>query len=924
MKVCLLILLGFVAFAVAQVTVSNPLNAPDLPGFTPNLRNIAAGSLIIPMDPYLQIRDPGTGLMSVLPYGLVIRTLYANVSVSWAIASGKVLNGADLSVQTAYSTYATIAAAGPSFNSWTNSAVRTFYGGPFIIQQVDVSKCLTAWNSWVTNPSAVFKSVDPSVYNTLNIHMIQANVLVDIRHTIYTHPYIAVSNLDGNAATQTAMLGCLYSNKTRACPVEGGSGWGGIFGYGTAGCKAFQPQDHAGLEFGIHYQSYDCGSQVAALTSTTCLTTFSEPHWQWITANGPSYISAMEAFVYSGANFFAQCASITSYEDQANTNGVGTFMTKYGVESYYPTEGWQASSTLTNYPDLPICQYVNEMSTSITGQVPDFYALFGTNNDQPPSGWNAATTFPNSQGYNDFNPVSFPLVTNIGSASTDNDYDNILHGRNTYVAAGSKYANIPLGANIWYLGGHTWAGQSVAGTENGRRFFFNAIVIPAARPPQCGFTFCTAGQACDGYNYCTSCTCDPTGSGFIYANITGCCISNANCTAPCTQCNTNTHACELIPGCCNNAINCSACETCSSTTSAAGSCSATPGCCTTNSGCTVSPCINCVNEACVTTPEPQCCDTSLNANACKQYACQTCTDNACARIQPLSDCCLTNQDCAAGPCKACDNTTHTCYDVPGCCNVTADCGTSACVTCSNNQCVSIPDCCEVVNSTTQCAACEVCGSNHKCVASPDPNCCTSDAQCGSCRRCAPGANNAKTCVGISDCCLTSADCETCSNCSNSQCVPIQGCCVFDTDCEGCDICSSNYTCLPHLSLDCCLSDNDCELAREQMEQNPNNTNIPGCDLICNFQAAQRGNGTGVCQSVCSSGTDWTGLIVGLAAGVPLGLLCLAAIAAALIAFLLWKRDALTGAFLNKGPDLGTSANTNPAFNNPVQVHNTNL
>ena len=103
----------------------NPMNAPDVPGFTGNLRVIAAGSIIIPMDPSLQVLDPGTGLLSVLPYGLVIRTLWQNVSVSWAIQSGKVFNGADVTANTSRATFAGVANAGLSASTTSWDGIKT-------------------------------------------------------------------------------------------------------------------------------------------------------------------------------------------------------------------------------------------------------------------------------------------------------------------------------------------------------------------------------------------------------------------------------------------------------------------------------------------------------------------------------------------------------------------------------------------------------------------------------------------------------------------------------------------------------------------------------------------------------------------------------------------------------------------------------
>eukprot|EP01088_Endostelium_zonatum_P001796 TRINITY_DN1214_c0_g1_i1.p1 TRINITY_DN1214_c0_g1~~TRINITY_DN1214_c0_g1_i1.p1 ORF type:complete len:933 (-),score=226.21 TRINITY_DN1214_c0_g1_i1:82-2880(-) len=909
----------------AQLNFPNAVNAPDVPNFAPNPRLIAAGSLIIPMDPNLQVLVPGSGKMSVLPYGVVIRSLYDNVTVSWAIKTGKALSGVDFTANTGRSNWAALAAAGDTaantnWGGWGAKQTTAYSGGPFIIPAQYVPKVLRAWAAWRANPGAYLKTVAADVYNTVQVHVLLEATTIDIRHNIYTHPFIGVSNLAGNAPTQTAMMGCIYKGATRKCPQTGGYGAGAIFSGGNAGCRAFTPNDHAGLDWGTHYDTYDCPEDVASLTAATCLSTFSEPHWQWETRTGPSYISAVRQFVTSGANFFAQCASISSYETYASAGSDGTFMSNHGVISLYSDSGINnddalSQNTVTNYADLPVNQYIGQMSSNMWGAVTDFYNRF-PNGDATPAGFQGSSGQPVDSAYNNFKPDAFPLVTNI----FDSKNDRYTRGRNIYVASGAKYnPNLQLGSNVWYLGGHQWVNLATPGAENNRRFFFNAILVPASRPASCGFNFCEPGTSCDPRNPCETCVCDASGTGFRYTPIAACCLSNGDCTADCTQCNTNSHTCQLVPGCCAANINCTGdCQSCQNTNSAGvGTCAGTPGCCTADAQCTTtSQCIHCVNQECVRTLAPACCDAAADCTG----LCMTCnSSNICGRIQPLSDCCITNFDCGGDACLACNPNTRTCYKVPGCCNNKVDCGTSACVECNTTThgCYNKEDCC---TTDGQCGACQRCDlTTNKCAASLDPSCCVTNEDCGVCRRCVVGGGGAKTCLNIPDCCIASGDCSTCQYCSNSTCVGVEGCCRYDSDCNGCDICS-NFTCVTNYDLNCCTTNDDCEMARQEMMMNPNAT-IPGCDLICNFDYNPNKdvNNTGICQSVCSSPKNWTGLIVGLAAGVPLGLLLLAAIAAGLIAFLLWKRDAITGALLNKGTEPGSNAMTNPTFDNPVTV-----
>jgi len=931
MKVlCLVVFLTVLSSALALVTVQNPLNAPDVPGFTADLQTVPAGSLIIPMDLSNQVTIPNLGLQSVLPYGVVIRTLHANISIWWAINTAKTLGGSDFVASTQVSTFGNIAQSGQGTNPAPGSSIwnaggaattRSYAGGPFIILSKDAQTAFNQWNDWYTAGSegTYYKTVSNTVYDTVNIHVLTEDTTMDIRHKIYSRPVIAVSNLDGNAPTQTSILGCIYQNASgRQCPREDGYGAGDIFGSGSAGCTAFNPVDHAGLDWNYHYVTLDCGSQVAALTTTTCLTTFSEPHWQWVQSTGPSYISAMEQFVSSGANFFAQCASTQSYENEAGAAGTGTFITDYGIESINPSNGINlGGKTITNYPDLPVCQYVNMFYASVWGAVPDFYNYFGTKNDQPPSGWtipNSPSGQPTAEGYNNFQANSFPLVTNIFDVM-GSPYD----GRDTMLAAGAKYnPNLQIGANIWYLSGHTWSGISESGTDSGRRYFLNALVIPANRPAACGFTFCTSTDVCPPQDACHTCACNAAGTGFVQTPIANCCLANSGCPGTCQICDTTTHQCILNPTCCATGIqNCSACLTCNQATNL---CAATAGCCQSNAQCGTSPCDLCSNQACSLIPAPQCC----TANSSCTGACQICDtlNNNCTRITPYASCCLANTDCSnqpgqtANPCLACNTGTNQCYTIPGCCNTAADCGTDPCIECTGNACVRKNPCCE---TSSQCGACMDCNSTNVCVPSTDPNCCTTDASCGTCRRCAAAGNGTKTCVDISNCCMSQADCETCQNCSNSQCIPLADCCSFDYQCPGCDICE-NFACSANFDLSCCLSDQDCTYAVEAAQSNPNITaNLSSCGYSCQFSSNfnVQGNHSGVCVAVCSSGQDWTGLIVGLAAGVPLLAICLAGIAAALAAFLYMKRELSSGKFLNGGSIPDTGVNNNAAYSGAV-------
>jgi hypothetical protein len=114
-------------------------------------------------------------------------------------------------------------------------------------------------------------------------------------------------------------------------------------------------------------------------------------------------------------------------------------------------------------------------------------------------------------------------------------------------------------------------------------------------------------------------------------------------------------------------------------------------------------------------------------------------------------------------------------------------------------------------------------------------------------------------------------------------------------------------------LDCCEVDNDCLQAL-------NGTNN-GCPYYCQVPTYSNGTvaGTGVCQQVCSSGRDWTGLIAGLAAGVPAAILFLLALTA-LIAFLIYRyKDWLNNFIFANDVFSGSGAVTSPVHEGAVST-----
>ncbi|MFQ5490944.1 MAG: hypothetical protein ACE5GE_09510, partial [Phycisphaerae bacterium] len=152
-----------------------------------------------------------------------------------------------------------------------------------------------------------------------------------------------------------------------------------------------------------------------------------------------------------------------------------------------------------------------------------------------------------------------------------------------------------------------------------------------------------------------------------------------------------------------------------------------PTCCNVNGDCTdtdVCTTDTCVNNACVFTPIPTCCNTNGDCTDTDVCTTDTCVNNACV-FTPIPNCCNTNGDCTDT--DVC--TTDTCVNnacvftpIPTCCNTNGDCtDTDVCTTdaCVNNACVFTPiaNCCV---TTADCAALEVCDQvNNVCL--PDCN-----------------------------------------------------------------------------------------------------------------------------------------------------------------------------------------------------------
>jgi hypothetical protein len=151
---------------------------PDLPGGTPSLEQIPAGSLVIPMCTNLQALA-GTPF-NMKAYGLVNELLHANIPVKWAIKTGKSKDAPDFT--------ASAARIFPTAGSVSNV---TFYSGPFIVHPDYTNLAMGVISKWG---------------NSVAVYRLASNATVDIRYTIAHKPVIAVLDDGKTQAIQTDIL----------------------------------------------------------------------------------------------------------------------------------------------------------------------------------------------------------------------------------------------------------------------------------------------------------------------------------------------------------------------------------------------------------------------------------------------------------------------------------------------------------------------------------------------------------------------------------------------------------------------------------------------------------------------------------------------------------------------------------------------
>lgn len=310
----------------------------DLPGPTPNLQLVPAGSYVIAMDNTHQ--KSITGYFNLKAYGLVAYLLNNNVRIKWAIKAGKLKDAADISGVLADRVL-------PSFIQQNNP--KDFKAGPFIISSTenDMAAVSNLIHSFYSEMGAypkkgkdtddkdgdkpiVEEPVDVTTDYRPQVYSLRTSVTVDIRYDLTGFkPKGAVLNNGGNER--------IHLNYFMDCSIP-------TINYGVAS---------------------------ASMLLGSCYTFASEPHNSSIPDEA---MKRLRAFIASGGNFLAQCAAIRTYEN----NPHGRFQTTTGIKDVNASIG-----TNLVYPnaDLSFSQFEGAFNASDGGSLKNWKVVSNTSNN---------------------------------------------------------------------------------------------------------------------------------------------------------------------------------------------------------------------------------------------------------------------------------------------------------------------------------------------------------------------------------------------------------------------------------------------------------------------------------------------------------------------------------------------------------------
>ena len=293
--------LPLLCIVLLALSIMAPARA-ELPPPTANMELIPSGSLIIAMD---NDKQNIGAVFNLKAYGLANDLLWQEIPVKWAIRAGKGKDGTDFTV-----------AARRILPTAIGPATLDFRAGPFIIHRDQAAGALP-------HITAFGNSV--AVYETT------ADVMVDVRFTLYQKKKVGVQDDGGNSDIHIDILA------------------------------------EAGFVAGVQYAEISA-TTLLTVNANACFTSVSEPHWD--TSTNDTEADAVRQFTESGGNFLAQCVAVTSYE---NNTTHGLFQTTLGIVEN------DLNNTSLVYPnsDLAFSQFQGALADE-SGTVTDYELAAGS------------------------------------------------------------------------------------------------------------------------------------------------------------------------------------------------------------------------------------------------------------------------------------------------------------------------------------------------------------------------------------------------------------------------------------------------------------------------------------------------------------------------------------------------------------------
>lgn len=185
------------------------------------------------------------------------------------------------------------------------------------------------------------------------------------------------------------------------------------------------------------------------INANSCFTLATQAH-----SVSTTFVNLYRQFVLSGGNLLLQCASINTFENNAN----GHFQTTNPGYSVFGTNDSTAVNTTLIYPEgaMPFNQFIGILANQ-DGAITEYaYAPGGG-----PANGNRVSVRNSGDHANKF----VATVSELGTAGT-------------------------AGSTVFELGGHDYTRTATGASElariNGQRMILNAIFVPVTRPQACG------------------------------------------------------------------------------------------------------------------------------------------------------------------------------------------------------------------------------------------------------------------------------------------------------------------------------------------------------------------------------------------------------------------------------------------------------